>query len=247
MLGTGPGISAGDRDRFRRFAKAWFAQRVGQLRERVHDSDTYRLWLRTAGPGQVAEPGIMAEALRQQGEDDTSAAALAVLLHRDQDRSAQHYDIAVSFAGEQRDYVESTVIAATQLDLRVFYDRDLTHQWWGRNLVTELRKVYGQRTLHFVPFISVEYLTKKIPRDEFSAAMVTSVDRGSDYILPVLIGDVRVPAEMLHPHIAFLRAEDYPPVRLAAALKSKVEFSRAEGRQPRDIGVIVREAHDGGR
>lgn len=77
----------------------------------------------------------------------------------------------------------------------------MTHQWWGRNFVTEQCKVYGQCTLNFVPFISAEYLVRSYPRDELSYAMMASVSRGDDYILPILVGDVRVPPEMLHPHI----------------------------------------------
>jgi hypothetical protein len=119
----------------------------------------------------------------------------------------------------------------------------MTHEWWGRYFVAELRRIYGQRTLHFVPFISAEYLTKPYPRDEFSYAMIVSVRRGDDYILPVLIGDVAVPPEMLHPHIGYLRAEDHTPSQLAAALRRKVSATRADGQRPRDIGAIVREAY----
>jgi len=36
----------------------------------------------------------------------------------------KQYDIAVSFAGEQRDYVERVVAACKQRGLVVFYDRD---------------------------------------------------------------------------------------------------------------------------
>jgi hypothetical protein len=244
LLGVGLGVSPGDRDRFRRFAKAWLANKAQQLRRRVLDSDTYRIWVQTAGTGQAIEPDIMADILRGQGEDDETAAVLAVLLDRaEQAESAQTYDIAVSFADERRDYVEATVVAAKSLNLHVFYDRDMTHQWWGRNFVAELRKVYGQRALHFVPFISTEYLTKPYPRDEFSYAMITSVERGGDYILPVLIGDVLVPPELLHPHIHCLHAEDHTPAQLADTLRSRVDSTRAAGRPPRDIGAIVHEAH----
>jgi hypothetical protein len=40
---------------------------------------------------------------------------------------AATYDIAVSFAGEHRDYVEQTVRACGELGLRVFYDRDMSN------------------------------------------------------------------------------------------------------------------------
>ncbi len=82
LLGIGLGVSPGDRDRFRRFAKTWLTNKAQQLRQRVIDSDTYRIWAQTAGTGQIIEPDVMADILRNQGEDDEMAAALAVLLGR---------------------------------------------------------------------------------------------------------------------------------------------------------------------
>lgn len=246
LLGTGLGVAPSDVDRFRRFAKTWLANRKRKLLTRIQESETYRIWAATAGPGQAAEATVLAGSLHEDGDEEDTAAIVAVLIARDeQANSARSYDIAVSFASAQREYVEQTVTAAKALALHVFYDRDMTHQWWGRNFVTEQRKVYGQRTLHFVPFISAEYLVRPYPRDEFSYAMLAAVDRGDDYILPVLVGDVRVPPEMLHPHIGYLRADDLPPERLARHMKAKVEYAKTAGLRPRDFGTIVHDAHTG--
>ena len=59
------------------------------------------------------------------------------------------------------------------------------------------RTAYSSQTRFFVPFLSTEYLSKPIPMDEFSSAMMTAVKQGDGYILPVLVGDVRVPADLL--------------------------------------------------
>ena len=152
------------------------------------------------------------------------------------------YDLAVSFAGEHRSYVEQTVAACKKLGLRVFYDRDMRNEWWGKSFIREQRKVYGARTRYFVPFISTEYLAKPIPMDEFSSAMMTAVKQGDGYVLPVLIGDVQVPADLLHPHIHYLRAEDYSPDQLAEQLKARVKGAAATGQDARDIGEVVQEA-----
>jgi hypothetical protein len=153
-----------------------------------------------------------------------------------------NYDLAVSFAGEHRDYVEQTVRACGELGLRVFYDRDVGNEWWGKNFIREQRKVYGSQTRYFVPFISSEYLAKPIPMDEFSAAMMTAVKQGDGYVLPVLIGDVQVPPELLHPHIHYLKAKDYTPKQLAAELQAKVRRAEASGQQARNITSVVQEA-----
>jgi hypothetical protein len=152
------------------------------------------------------------------------------------------YDLAVSFAGEHRSYVEQTVQACKHLGLRIFYDKDMSNEWWGKNFIREQRRVYGARTRFFVPFISTEYLAKPIPMDEFSAAMMTAVKQGDGYILPVLIGDVRVPADLLHPHIHYLRAEDYTPEQLANQLNARVKRAGASDNEARGIGEVVEEA-----
>lgn len=152
------------------------------------------------------------------------------------------YDLAVSFAGEHRDYVEATVRACQATGLSVFYDRDKNSEWWGQSFIRDQRRVYGSQTRFFVPFISDEYLKKSIPMDEFSAAMMTAVKQGDGYILPVLIGSVQVPAELLHPHIHYLRAEDYSPEELASELKRKVAAAKSSGQEPRDTETVVQQA-----
>ncbi|MGH3220488.1 MAG: TIR domain-containing protein [Streptosporangiaceae bacterium] len=152
------------------------------------------------------------------------------------------YDIAVSFAGEHRVYVEQTVEACGKLGLRVFYDRDMSNEWWGKNFIREQRKVYGSQARYFVPFISTEYLSKPIPMDEFSAAMMTAVKQGDGYVLPVLIGNVQVPPDLLHPHIHYLRAADFTPQQLAAQLQARVGHAEASGQETRNIASVVQEA-----
>ncbi|MEV3915116.1 TIR domain-containing protein [Streptomyces canus] len=146
------------------------------------------------------------------------------------------YDLAFSFAGEHRDYVEATKLQCEQLGLKVFYDKDLNNEWWGNNYIREQRTGYGRQTRYFVPFISVEYFEKPIPRDEFEAAMWTDVERGGGYILPVVIGDVQIPEDRLPRHRHYLKAEDYSPAQLAQEMKRKVS---GETHPPKDVADVV--------
>ncbi len=51
----------------------------------------------------------------------------------------KEYDLAVSFAGEQRDYVVATVRACQAAGLKVFYDKNKNNTWWGGNFIQEQR------------------------------------------------------------------------------------------------------------
>lgn len=155
---------------------------------------------------------------------------------------ADEYDFAFSFAGEQRPYVEDTVRACKALGLRVFYDRDKNNEWWGGSFIREQRATYSSRTRYFVPFISREYLNKPVPMDEFSAAMMTAVKQGDGYILPVLMDDVEVPADLLHPHVHYLHASQYTPDELARELQTKLGRAKAGGQQPESLERVVKHA-----
>jgi hypothetical protein len=155
---------------------------------------------------------------------------------------ADEYDFAFSFAGEQRPYVEDTVRACKARGLRVFYDRDKNNEWWGGNFIRQQRATYSSRTRYFVPFVSREYLSKPVPMDEFSAAMMTAVKLGDGYILPVLMDDVEVPADLLHPHVHYLHASRYTPDELAQELQTKLGRAKAGGQQPETLERVVGQA-----
>jgi hypothetical protein len=244
LQGSSLNVAAQDRGRLARFARQWFGNKVEQVRRLVQDSETYRMWAMTAGPGQIAEASVVAEALAEQEHDQATAAVLAVQLTRDEiARSGRTYDIAVSFATSETEYVRSVVDEARALGLAVFHEPDITHEWWGRNFLVEGRRIYGQLTLRFVPFLSSAYFTDPRTRDAFTTAMITATTRGDEYILPVLVGDVPVPPELLDPFVGFLRAEDHQPHQLAAHMKNKVLAAKAREGQPQDLGAIVRDAH----
>lgn len=154
---------------------------------------------------------------------------------------AEEYDLAFSFAGEHRKYAEETKKASENLGLRVFYDRDKSNDWWGKSFISEQRKIYGSRTRFFVPFISPEYFQKPIPADEFESAMWAAIQKGDEYILPVIIGNTKIPTEKLHPHTHYLKAESFTPAQLAHELYKKVKGSSQE---PQEITSVVKQAFD---
>jgi hypothetical protein len=78
--------------------------------------------------------------------------------------------------------------------------------------------------------------------DEFSAAMMTAVKQGDGYILPVIMGNPDIPPDLLHPHIGYLRAENYTPEQLAQELLQKVSDAKRAGQLPAGIGQVVEKA-----
>jgi hypothetical protein len=153
----------------------------------------------------------------------------------------QPFDLAFSFASEDRAYVEAVKAECEKLGLTVYYDRDRKIDQWGKSFIAEQRKVYsGYRTKHFVPFISRHYFSKPIPTDEFKSALMESTKRG-DYILPVKLDAAEVSVEYLHPDTQYLKKSDYTPGQLAVALRYVV----TKGKQPaKDIDQLLTDELD---
>src|SRR5882724_468465 len=227
MARNRPGIDP-DRADVAFTSSSWRGQRpLAACRCRVLDQPARRA---VTGSGSVVDPSVDARAGSTRCRPNASTPRERTQMRRHTHPVGQFaiptsrevtasqgnwYDVAVSFASEQRDYVESTVLAAQALGLHVFYDRQLRYDWWGQNFIIEQRLVYSRLAFRFVPFISAEYLANPYPRDEYLYAMLRSVEVGAEYILPVLMGEVRVPAELLHPYVGSLRAEEHTPRQLA--------------------------------
>lgn len=128
------------------------------------------------------------------------------------------YDVAVSFAEERRASVEEVVDACRQRGLTVLHGPDHTHEWWGHKEGGDLPDA---RVRFFLPFVSTV--------DEFTAAMLRAVKDGNKHVLPVLVGDVVVPADLLHPHVSYLRASEHRPDQITEALASRIEAAEAAG------------------
>lgn len=58
----------------------------------------------------------------------------------------------------------------------------------------------------------------------------------------MLIGDVQIPPDLLHPHIHYLRANEYTPSQLAEQLRDKVSQAKNSGQSTRSIDDVVQEA-----
>src|SRR5580704_19018672 len=70
------------------------------------------------------------------------------------DRPGRRWDVALSFAGAQRDYVEQVARALQAWKVRSFYDADEEIELWGKYLAEELPVIYGEQAAAVVVFVS---------------------------------------------------------------------------------------------
>lgn len=72
----------------------------------------------------------------------------------------REFEVALSFAGEDRAYVERVADKLRDIGLRVFYDKYESVTLWDKNLYDHLRVVYTDRAQFVVIFISRHYKAK---------------------------------------------------------------------------------------
>jgi len=106
--------------------------------------------------------------------------------------ASEVYEIVLSFAGEDRSYVERVASFLRDHDVDCFYDRYEDVTLWGKDLAEHLDKVYGSARF-CVMFISEKYGEKLWPNHERRSALARAVEERGEYILPARFDDTEIP------------------------------------------------------
>ena len=108
-------------------------------------------------------------------------------------RPEWRWDVALSFAGAQRPYVEQVASALQARGVRCFYDADEQIELWGRYLAEELPTIYAEQAAAVVVFVSAEYAARDWARLERRAALNRAVRERREYVLPARFDDTPLP------------------------------------------------------
>jgi hypothetical protein len=109
------------------------------------------------------------------------------------DKQIFDFDIALSFAGEDRARAERVAALLTAEGVRVFYDRYETAQLWGKDLYQHLQSIYRDRAKYCVIFVSEAYARKLWTKHELKQAQARAFREHSEYILPLRLDDTEIP------------------------------------------------------
>ncbi|WP_052200892.1 toll/interleukin-1 receptor domain-containing protein [Terriglobus sp. TAA 43] len=144
------------------------------------------------------------------------------------------YDIALSFAGEDRKHADALNRALTGRGVRVFYDADVEHDLWGRNLYDYLDEVYRKRARYCIVFVSAAYARKNWTSHERRSAQARALQENEAYILPVRIDDTEIPGIL--PTTAYLDLQSHSIVAIADLVVTKLGIS------PQQVALDSRKA-----
>lgn len=135
------------------------------------------------------------------------------------------FDVALSFAGEQKDYVEQVASILTGKGIKIFPSEFGEAQLWGTNLAEYLHRVYYSESDYCIMFISKDYVSKAWPTHERRSAIAKQIEEANvrEYILPVVFDDSEVPGLQLS-NIVYLDARKDPPEKVARWFLEKLKY-----------------------
>ncbi len=115
------------------------------------------------------------------------------------------FDIAISYAGEDRSYAEALADVLCNRGVHVFYDKYEKAVLWGKDLYSHLSDLYQNKAQYCVIFISQHYATKVWTKHELKAAQARALNEKKEYILPVRLDETEIPGIL--PTTAYLTWE----------------------------------------
>lgn len=131
------------------------------------------------------------------------------------------YDVSLSFAGENREYVEKVAYFLKKYGKNVFYDDFEKASLWGKNLYDHLHDIYKNKSLYIIMFVSEHYKNKEWTIHERKASQERAFIQPTEYILPVRFDRTEIPG--LNSTIGYLDANQFSPEEIAQIFIQKTD------------------------
>jgi len=158
------------------------------------------------------------------------------------------FDIAVTFAGEDREFVEAVVALVKADGFKVFYDEDQKYESWGQDLTEYFPDVYERRARFAVMFISRFYEAKPWTRLERRSVLARALNEAESYLLPVRLDSTKLPG--VRDAIGYLDGVAETPTGIAQAISLKLGSPASDGtrrfdgrvpRTPAELAIMLGE------
>ena len=136
------------------------------------------------------------------------------------DEKNYKYDVVLSFAGEDREYVQKVAECLKSKGVEVFYDKYEESVLWGKDLYTHLDNFYRNEAKFCLMFLSENYAKKLWTRHERESAQARAFRENEEYILPIKLDDTEIPG--IRPTIGYLDGRAQSPEDICKATLSKL-------------------------
>ncbi|WP_228116696.1 toll/interleukin-1 receptor domain-containing protein, partial [Priestia megaterium] len=134
---------------------------------------------------------------------------------------AWQYDVALSFAGEDRKYVDEIAENLKSIGIKVFYDQYETVTLWGKDLYLHLDDIYRNKSMYCVMFLSNYYKNKVWTNHERESAQARAFEEKAEYILPIRIDETEIPG--IKPTTGYISANEYSTLEISGFIQKKIK------------------------
>lgn len=134
-----------------------------------------------------------------------------------------NFDIALSFAGEQREYVDQVANLLKLKGISTFYDKFEEANLWGKNLYDYLSDIYLNQARYTIMFISSDYADKLWTNHERQSMQARAFQESSEYILPARFDETNIPGVL--PTTGYISLNDKTPEEFVSIIEKKLIYS----------------------
>ncbi len=132
----------------------------------------------------------------------------------------KQYDVVLSFAGEDRTYVEEVASFLEDKGVVVFYDKNEQASLWGKDLVEHFDSVFRNLGRYCVMFISRSYADKVWTSHERRSALARALEQRTEYLLPARFDETEIPG--IRPTVGYVDLRSLAPAALGRLILEKL-------------------------
>jgi hypothetical protein len=172
----------------------------------------------------LTELAASAKQLLSKGKDEQIDKRMKLRSKREPIESDGSFDVALSFAGEDRQKASALANGLKKRGLQVFYDDFQKSELWGADLYSYLSDLYRFRATFCVMFLSKDYARKLWTNHERAAAQERAFKDNRTYILPIRVDDTEIPGILST--VGYLRWDDEDAESIVDMIVSKLKSAK---------------------
>lgn len=135
------------------------------------------------------------------------------------------FDVAISYASEDREVAERIATELLGQGLKVFFDRELLGLTIGRNLEQRLHEIYAREADLCIMLLSTYYVRKKYTMLELQAALERHQASTTAFLVPIKLDDTHVPE--LPASLAYVHIDTDSQSSLQSVVRAVAEMKRS--------------------
>jgi hypothetical protein len=145
------------------------------------------------------------------------------------------YDVAISFAGEQRREAQAIAHCLLQAGVRVYFDEYEQASSWGKNLYEQFASIYEREAQYCLMLVSEAYAAKMWTTHERRCAQARAITEKSEYLLPVRFDETEIPGVLKT--IGYLRFHEHGISGICQLLLQKLSRNLSSTAQSPHLNV----------